>query len=546
MDSTRERRVWVMILAVSGALVLGWFGGPGGQAAWAAGELQAAWMKGASTINHAGTYGVIETPDPANTPGSRRSAVSWTDASGTLWLFGGTGYAGTGSPGYLNDLWRYDRSSGNWAWMKGSSSADQAGTYGSMGVPAKLNTPGGRHRAVSWVDSIGNLWLFGGAGYDSAGTLGALNDLWKFNPQDGTWTWKNGPATANHAGVYPIGKSSKVAISPGSRYNAVAWVDPAGFLYLFGGYGYDGAGVQGDLNDLWKCDQETGLWTWVGGSPTANPTGHYGSLGAWSPGNMPGGREGAVSWVDSATRTVWLFGGFGYDGAGSQGHLNDLWTYSLTLAQWIWVKGSSGNGVFGTYGTLGTAAPANTPGGRVDSVSWMDSSGRLWLFGGVGWDGGGGGGYLNDLWRFDRTTGNWTWIKGSSTQGAFGTYGTPGTPASANMPGGRYEAVSWSDGTGALWLMGGDGNDNTGSGGYLNDLWVWPDTVAPTGAIAINSNQSVTNNRNVTLSLKWADEAGPVARMKFSNDGTTWSAWESLVDTKAWTLPEGEGYKTCG
>ena len=32
--------------------------------------------------------------------------------------------------------------------------------------------------------------------------------------------------------------------------------------------------------------------------------------------------------------------------------------------------------------------------------------------------------------------------------------------------------------------------------------------------------------------------------MKFSNDGTTWNAWEALAATKAWTLPAGEGYHT--
>jgi hypothetical protein len=30
----------------------------------------------------------------------------------------------------------------------------------------------------SWIDSSGNLWLFGGYGYDSTGALGYLNDMW--------------------------------------------------------------------------------------------------------------------------------------------------------------------------------------------------------------------------------------------------------------------------------------------------------------------------------------------------------------------------------
>jgi N-acetylneuraminic acid mutarotase len=42
--------------------------------------------------------------------------------------------------------------------------------------------PGGRNSISSWIDTSGNLWLFGGDGYDSTGELGYLNDLWQYNP----------------------------------------------------------------------------------------------------------------------------------------------------------------------------------------------------------------------------------------------------------------------------------------------------------------------------------------------------------------------------
>jgi hypothetical protein len=44
------------------------------------------------------------------------------------------------------------------------------------------NAPGDRTAAVSWTDSSGNFWLFGGYGYDSTGALGQLYDLWRFQP----------------------------------------------------------------------------------------------------------------------------------------------------------------------------------------------------------------------------------------------------------------------------------------------------------------------------------------------------------------------------
>jgi hypothetical protein len=63
------------------------------------------------------------------------------------------------------------------------------------------------------------------------------------------------------------------------------------------------------------------------------------------------------------------------------------------------------------------------------------------------------------------------------------------------------------------------------------------DTTAPTGTILINNGQSVTKVPNVTLSLTWDDGAGSgVSRMRFSNDGATWSSWEPLAVTKAWLL----------
>jgi hypothetical protein len=56
------------------------------------------------------------------------------------------------------------------------------GVYGSQGTAAAGNVPGARYPAVSWTDASGNLWLFGGWGYDSAGTSGYLNDLWMYKP----------------------------------------------------------------------------------------------------------------------------------------------------------------------------------------------------------------------------------------------------------------------------------------------------------------------------------------------------------------------------
>jgi formylglycine-generating enzyme required for sulfatase activity len=68
----------------------------------------------------------------------------------------------------------------------------------------------------------------------------------------------------------------------------------------------------------------------------------------------------------------------------------------------------------------------------------------------------------------------------------------------------------------------------------------------PTGSIVINGNRSTTKLTSVTLTLDWNDADGKsdVVRMRFSNDGANWSAWETLAATKPYSLPPGDGYKT--
>ena len=109
--------------------------------------------------------------------GARSGSVSWVDADGHFWLFGGDHSNPTA---FTNELWRFDGT--NWTWVSGSSAAGQHGNYGTKGVRAASNVPGARTGAVSWIDDEGNLWLFGGWGLDGNGEEGSLNDLWRYTP----------------------------------------------------------------------------------------------------------------------------------------------------------------------------------------------------------------------------------------------------------------------------------------------------------------------------------------------------------------------------
>jgi hypothetical protein len=70
------------------------------------------------------------------------------------------------------------------------------------------------------------------------------------------------------------------------------------------------------------------------------------------------------------------------------------------------------------------------------------------------------------------------------------------------------------------------------------------DTTAPTGSIIINGGAAYTNSTSVNLTLSATDAGSGVSQMQFSNDGSSWSGWETYSISKAWTLPGGDGTKT--
>jgi N-acetylneuraminic acid mutarotase len=292
-----------------------------------------AWMSGSKTHNQPGVYGTLEEFAAGNIPGSRSSASSWIDGSGNLWLFGGSGNDANGIDSQLNDLWIFDPSTKEWAWMGGSSTVGnnsgtgRPGVYGTLKTPAAGNDPGGRYYASGWTDSSGNLWLFGGSAYDANGVKGYLNDLWEFNPSTYEWAWMGGSKTYTSLGMYGTLGTPAAGNTPSGRILTAGWSDNNGNYWLFGGQTYsDANGNNSCLNDLWAFNSSTNEWAWMGGSQTADQPGVYGALGTPAAANTPGCRNSSSSWADS-DGNFWLFGGAGLDANGISGVLNDLWKY---------------------------------------------------------------------------------------------------------------------------------------------------------------------------------------------------------------------------
>jgi N-acetylneuraminic acid mutarotase len=407
-----------------------------------------------------------------------------------------------------------------WTWVNGSNTYGALGVYGVQGTASTLNVPGARQGSAAWTDNSGNLWMFGGVG-NSSSAYGRLNDLWKWNPSTSQWTWINGANAIDQWANYGTQGVSSATNSPGAREGAVSWIDNSGYLWLFGGYGFDGSGNLNDLNDLWKYNISTNQWTWISGTNLSYQNGVYGTQGVASSTNTPGARRIASTWKDNSGY-LWLFGGYGLPASGgTESNLNDLWKYDISSNTWTWIQGSNLTNQPGVYGTLGVANSSNTPGSRYGSVACKDNSGNLWMFGGYGYDGVTNLGYLNDLWKFNTSTGQWTWVKGSDQISQASVFGTQSIPSSTTTPGGRYICASWSDSNNDLYIQGGYGvSTNPAGPDQLNDTWkynmstnqwtfvrgsTYP-VIGSYGSIGITSTSNDPGSGNTRIS--WKDGSG--------------------------------------
>ena len=143
------------------------------------------------------------------------------------------------------------------------------------------------------------------------------------------------------------------------------------------------------------------------------------------------------------------------------------------VADFMYVAGTSSVNAIGIYGTIGVPSSTVYPGSRNLNSSWADQSGNVYVFGGNGYSTVASVGTYNDLWKYNQTLDQWTWLTGTSTMNALSTYGVKGVPSVTNTPGAKWSAMTWTDNNGKFWLFGGNGQGSVVGFGNQNDLWMF-------------------------------------------------------------------------
>jgi gliding motility-associated-like protein len=325
-----------------------------------------------------------------STPSGRQGSLTWTDASGDLWLYGGED-----TTGLRSDMWKFNIASQNWMWVSGDSTANNLPIYGTKGIAAINNSPGGRSGSIThWVDKQGNFYLFGGK-VDMGGSV--ANDLWKYNPITKQWTWINGPNVFNDAGSYGALGIAAATNLPSARDGYAASQDTAYNLLLFGGMNH---------NDAWRYNLKTNIWTWVAGTNQINNMGVY--TGYCQIG-VPGARHDwrGAQLVNNLKHLTYLFAGTELFGTICN---TDLWVFDSNTNQFKWLNGVyNGPGYSGctnlTFGgvtrlPLGVSYATNRIPGRSLFCMVVDNQNRLFVFTGKGCD----NHDKEDVWRYDPDT----------------------------------------------------------------------------------------------------------------------------------------------
>ena len=337
---------------------------------------------------------------------------------------------------FLNDLHFFVE----WMWLRGSNMGNQPSSL-ERKDSAGHSDPGSRAGAASWKDHHGNMWMFGGQGYDHHDTEMAhvLNDLWMFNSTAQLWklVHAGGNGSQPHSGMRQV---------PSPRWGAAACGVGGIVMIVFGGEDANGD----ELYDTWIFEIKTRKWLplYIRKKDGKRP-------------EHPEGRVDMTSWCQGDKLIV--FGGLG----NHRTPLDDMWLFSLRTLQWNKVTQ-----IINTKEVINSPSPVLFPEHRTGASSWAGRNRQWFMFGGnkapnqfKGFESHRDSELIGDMWSFEISVGNaskrntatWTHIYSDDHKGQ------PGPVA-------RQHATSWMDYNGFLWVFGGQNMvDRTTH--FLSDSW---------------------------------------------------------------------------
>lgn len=481
-----------------------------------------------------GNYGTKGVPNATNTPSGRYQGAYWTDKQGNFWMFGGYG-----PWGYYNDLWKFDPLTVQWTWINGPQTiTDQNGEFGPLGVPGPNYYPPARTFGPNcWTDNNGDLWLYGGYGFDINGAQGGLSDLWKYNIASNEWAWMGGSNTVNISPIFGTMGVPAPTNTPGARAECKSgWVDANNNLWMFGGQ--DGATAQSGVNvrnDMWRYDISTNMWTWMKGAQTLNAGGVWGTKGVEAATNVPPSRLAFTKWKGKDNNFYVFAGG------NSSSSRNDLWRYNPATNNWTWLSGSQQQNNQGTYNGKCIPDEITYPKSRIENqtVATSTCTEIFWSF----------GGFVtitntqsfNDLWLYNLTTNKWTWVSGVPNTNIQSNPGPLGVAQPGRYIGSRGGVFIWGDSQNNLWIFGGLTYDSmTNNLGLLNDMWRFePDSTCFDASFTsvLNLNYPTDTNMCVGDSVILALPGGidlllePSNAYSYNNDSTLLTVFPPATTT---------------
>ena len=214
--------------------------------------------------------------------------------------------------------------------------------------------------------------------------------------------------------------------------------------------------------------------------------------------------------------------------------------------EWVWLHGSNLNNSLGNYGVQGVSSPLNDPTSLYEPCEWTDLNGNYWMYGGAN----GNLNPTNDLWKYDISTNEWTWISGTHAINDPGVYGIQGVPSPANRPPSRsWASASWADLSGNLWFFGGL-NPSAQNDLWKYDIaaneWTWmkgSDLAMQPGVYGVQGVPALANTpgARAECAAAWVDAAGDL----WFFGGYDFSAsyysdlWRFNIASNSWTWMKG-------